>query len=404
MPHRLLIWTENYWVGGCDRFLADLVAGLRDAPVGVVLAGNRHPEFDAWLEARVPWALPREIVDVANMRESPLAAVGRRVGGGDGAHEGAPSSGFSVYGAGVAAVRYEQALRNERKLRRLIRRLRPDSILINNGGYPGGESCRLVPLAAKAEGIGRVVHFVHNMAYPPGWPMGMERRLDRRIDDATDLWLTAAHRASDQLSAAREIPREHIETVHYGIPLPETQAEIGDVTTIAVVANFERRKGHRELFEALATLRDRTLKVRLVGDGEERAALEVLRRKLGLEETVEFLGWRTDVDQILDESDLLVLPSLANECLPYAILEAMGHGLPVVSTDVAGIPEEIVDGETGYVVAPGDASALAAAIARVCDDPEAARRLGAAGRERVRTEFSLERMVGAMREALALPD
>ena len=82
----------------------------------------------------------------------------------------------------------------------------------------------------------------------------------------------------------------------------------------------------------------------------------------------------------------------------------MGHGLPVVSTDVAGIPEEIVDGETGYVVAPGDASALAAAIARVCDDPEAARRMGAAGRERVRTEFSLERMVGAMREALALPD
>ena len=126
MPHRLLIWTENYWVGGCDRFLADLVAGLRDDPVEIVLAGNRHPEFDAWLEARVPWALPREIVDVANMRESPLAAVGRRVGGGDGAHEGAPSSGFSVYGAGVAVVRDEQAVRNERKLRRLMRRVRPD--------------------------------------------------------------------------------------------------------------------------------------------------------------------------------------------------------------------------------------------------------------------------------------
>jgi glycosyltransferase involved in cell wall biosynthesis len=113
---------------------------------------------------------------------------------------------------------------------------------------------------------------------------------------------------------------------------------------------------------------------------------------------VRFLGRRADVPAILAASDALVLPSLANECLPFAILEAMSAGLPVVGTDVAGIPEEIADGETGYVVPPGDADALAAAIGRLADDPARARAMGEAGRRRAAAEFAVDRMVEQVTE------
>ena len=94
--------------------------------------------------------------------------------------------------------------------------------------------------------------------------------------------------------------------------------------------------------------------------------------------------------------DVLALPSLAHECLPYAILEAMSHGKPVVSTDVAGIPEMVSDGVTGFVVPPGDLDALAAALGRLASDPQLRERQGAAGRERIESEFGLERMAAAM--------
>jgi glycosyltransferase involved in cell wall biosynthesis len=119
--------------------------------------------------------------------------------------------------------------------------------------------------------------------------------------------------------------------------------------------------------------------------------------ELGLAEDVRFLGWREDVGEILSsQSDLLVLPSLSNECLPYAILEAMSHGLPVVATDVAGIPELVVDTVTGRIVPPGDSVALARAIRDVADAPGRARAMGRRARERLAAKFSTERMVERM--------
>jgi glycosyltransferase involved in cell wall biosynthesis len=133
----------------------------------------------------------------------------------------------------------------------------------------------------------------------------------------------------------------------------------------------------------------------LVGVGEAREKVEARAAALGLADRIRFLGWRRDVDAILAAADALVLPSLANECLPYAILEAMAHGLPVIGTDVAGIPEEVADGQTGFVVAPGDATALADRLGRLAADPQLRRALGEAGRRRVTSEFSLDRMAAA---------
>ena len=205
------------------------------------------------------------------------------------------------------------------------------------------------------------------MANPPAWPTGLENALDRRIDGATNLWLTAAERASARLAAERAVTGAKVRTIRYGVPaavaVPEEarmarRRELGFVDgalALAVIANFEPRKGVGVLLDALAGLRERGIGVRtaLVGDGPLRSELEQRARELGLGAGVCFTGWREDVGEILACADAFALPSISHECLPYVILEAMAHGLPVVSTDVAGIPEMVLDGATGRGRGPG---------------------------------------------------
>lgn len=163
-----------------------------------------------------------------------------------------------------------------------------------------------------------------------------------------------------------------------------------------VIARLTEQKGHRFLFEALAAngaLAD--LHLLIVGDGPLRATLEQDVRDKGLAPRVRFLGARRDLGDVLAAVDLFVLPSLW-EGLPLSLVLAMGAGVPVVSTTVAGIPEVVDDGRTGWLVAPGDAGALGTAIARVLADPAASARIAAAGRAAVLPRFNVEGYVGAV--------
>jgi glycosyltransferase involved in cell wall biosynthesis len=406
---RVLFYTENYTVGGCDRFLADLVRNLDPEAFDTSLAGSLNPAFDRWLAARLPEHLPRHEVAVSTLPNSRLVQRverwTRRLDQRDGQpFESADSRGIAMR-VGAAALRYEQAVPNYVRLRRLFRRLYPDVLHINNGGYPGGETCRLAALAARAEGVRGVVHFVHSTASEPSFPAQIEQALDRRIDQATDVWLTAADRAGAALHERRSISRDRIETVHYGIEAADgikrhRPQNPNDRPVIAVVASFDPGKGHAVLVDALATLKRDGFRATtlLIGEGPERAAIERRSAEAGVTEDVRFLGWRNDVDELLAKSDLLVLPSIAYECLPYSILEGMSHRLPVVATDLAGIPEEVIDGVTGRVVPPADANALAEAIRDVASDPSRARQMGERAKERVSTVFGLELMVARMSE------
>jgi L-malate glycosyltransferase len=172
-----------------------------------------------------------------------------------------------------------------------------------------------------------------------------------------------------------------------------------DHVGILTVARLSREKGLESLLEAATSLAARRPEARFlwVGDGELRDDLELRVRQHELADRILILRDRRDVPELLGASDLFVLPSLS-EGMPNAVLEAMAAGLPVVATSVGGTPEAVIEGETGWLVPPGDPAALARAIGAALDDPDARARLGEAGRRRVQESFSLASYVGGFED------
>jgi glycosyltransferase involved in cell wall biosynthesis len=144
----------------------------------------------------------------------------------------------------------------------------------------------------------------------------------------------------------------------------------------------------------------------LIGEGPERASLQALVERHGLQDCVCFAGLRTDVPACLRELDLLVCSSWS-EALPLAPMEALASGLPVVATRVGGVPELIAHGVTGFLAAPGDHEGLSAHMATLLADPALHRRMGAAARDWAVRRLPLEehvRRTGELLERLARGD
>jgi glycosyltransferase involved in cell wall biosynthesis len=246
------------------------------------------------------------------------------------------------------------------------------------------------------------------------WLLGAKRagfrlayRLGGRLADG---FVAVSDDVATAVSRAYHPPRDRLFVIPNGIDVDRyrqrgerdtTRAEMGVAPggrLIIVVAKLFAQKGHAVLLDALASAtvgaEDVVL---LVGEGPERERLEQLVRDRGLA-CVRFLGNRPDVPRLLAASDLFVLPSLW-EGLPMALLEAMASGLPVIATDVAGSRQVVIGGESGRLIPPGDADALASAIRELIADEPARQRLGRAARQRVEAEFSATRQ--AARHAAA---
>jgi len=203
------------------------------------------------------------------------------------------------------------------------------------------------------------------------------------------------------------------------IPWLESLRAQGAVV-VAVFASLVPFKGAHHLIDALARLDRKRIVAVWVGElvaehAEYHDWLAARREALGVTNFV-LAGWQADPMPFYRSADLTVLPSVSretltigdrtvdvrgNEGLPMTHIEAMYHGLPVVGTAISGVPELIADGETGFVVPPGDAVALAGAIERLAGDPALRRQFGAAGRARAFAKFSTETQVAGVLAAYA---
>lgn len=287
-----------------------------------------------------------------------------------------------------------QDWRGWRALRRRIRAFAPD--LVHTHSSKAGLLGRL---AARAEGV-PAIHTAHAWSFSDGLPwtrraLAIPPELLVGRQSARIIAVSEADRA---LARRYRIASEaRLRVIHNGVPDVDARArpEAGDPPLLVTVARMQAPKDHALLLGALARVRA-PWRLRLVGDGPLRPAVEARIDALGLRPRVELLGRRSDVPALLAEAQVALLCS-AQEGFPLVVLEAMRAGLPVIASDVGGVAEAVLEGRTGLRVARGDEAGWARALERLLGDPISRAAMGAAGRLRYQERFTVEAMVRATR-------
>lgn len=257
--------------------------------------------------------------------------------------------------------------------------------------------------AAAMADVPTVVHTVHGVPFADDRNAALNRFVlacERRAANYTDCMVTNANVIAEEYLERGIGIRNQYTTIYSGVELDAfrdaTPADDlpGTRPRVVMVGRLADGKGHSILLDAVSSLRDTEMSVCIVGDGPLYADLEQAIAERELVDSVFLTGFRDDVARVLAASDVLVLPSF-REGTPRVITEAMASGLPVVATDIAGIPEQVADGESGYLIPPGDADALAGRLAELLSNPERRDQMGTHGRERAE-RFSKDAMIGAL--------
>jgi glycosyltransferase involved in cell wall biosynthesis len=276
---------------------------------------------------------------------------------------------------------------------------RPDAVVTR------GVSGQIVGAAIARRALAPHVLNEHTPLTPAGELLPMRRHqrlLTRLVAPRVDHVIAVTRRQIEPL-VRLGYRRDRIEVIANGVfdfarPADPPPAPAGGHFTVLYPARLEPEKGVEVFVRAVAAARRSEPSIRglVAGDGPERARLERLAAGTG----VELLGLRNDVPDLMAAADVVALTSEA-EALPMSVLEAMASARPVVVTDIGGVAEAVVDGETGRLVPAGDPDGVARALLELAGDRARVRRMGAAARARQRRLFDGERMVDRYEEALA---
>ena len=233
----------------------------------------------------------------------------------------------------------------------------------------------------------------------------------RRVAGLADEFIAVSNDLKEFVCGHINIPPARISVVHNGIDtrvfdnrLHDHKAARGKLDipssayVIIVVAALFEMKGHKDLITALAGMaREKPdLFVLFVGDGDYRQELQKLAAESGLREVIRFLGFRSDIPEMLSVSDLFVLPSYS-EGLPVSVLEAMAAGVPVIATDVGGLREVVRDGENAYLVPPAVPSVLAGKITFCMSNRTVTKCIADQARKDVVESFDIKTMLSSYR-------
>lgn len=265
----------------------------------------------------------------------------------------------------------------------LLARLRGRCDLVHINLSSFGSTYRKIVIAAFAQALGipYVLH-LHGSEYRSFWRNDnrfVSRCIRHMFENAAHV-IVLGHIWRDFVAARAPAAQPRIVIVPNATAIPALQTIGGGETChILFLGRLGQRKGVPELCEALNQLADHGgWRMTIAGDGDIEETRETLARN-GLGARVTLPGWvgQSAVTHLIASADILVLPSY-NENLPVSVIEAMAAGLAVIATPVGAVEDIITDGETGLLVKPGDASALAAAIRRLLDDPNLRKSLGEA--------------------------
>lgn len=290
------------------------------------------------------------------------------------------------------------------KIRRTLRRMKPDIVHTHLMHADLFGWC-----GAKLAGIRTVISTRHNddrFRHHSLW-----RRISPILWRLTSGGIAISDAIKDFAVQIEGAPEHHITVVHYGMEYrwasdddihaarQEIRAELHlppDAMLLGMVCRLVEQKGVPYALEAFQRIGARFPAARLVivGDGLMAAELRRLADALGLSDRVHWLGWRGDTDRLIASFDIVLMPSLW-EGFGLALLEAMSRRVPVIASRVSAIPEVVSHGETGILIQPRDAGALADAITRLLNDPPLRKHMGLLGAARLEERFSVRQMVAA---------
>jgi glycosyltransferase involved in cell wall biosynthesis len=249
------------------------------------------------------------------------------------------------------------------------------------------------------------LHNMINKGPLPSWKKMIYIRLTRYMAQRQHKIIAVSDAVRKNTIDALKIPAEKVVTIRNGTKIYEqnqsldtasVRQKLGLNPQSSVIGCISRlipeQKGLRYLLLAAKQVIQQKPESQflIVGDGTFRNTLVELADQLGIKPNVSFVGWQHNIAEILASIDICAVPSLWDP-LPRIVLEAMVAGKPVVASNVDGIPEAVIDGETGLLVPPADETKLAEAIVSLLINPEHAKQMGIAGRKRSIAEFSSER-------------
>ena len=291
------------------------------------------------------------------------------------------------------------------RLVRLIHQEKPDIVHTHTA-----KAGTLGRLAAKLTSVPIIIHTFHGHVFHSYF--GFFRTqfflwMERLLAKLTDVIITVGEQQRREIINYKIAEPEKIISVPLGLNLErfinstvqpdELRSELGisaDALLVGIVARLVPIKNHVCFLEAARLVLERNDKACfvIVGDGELRAELERKARDLKIESRVIFMGFQHNLEKIYAGLDIVTLSSY-NEGLPVALIEAMAAGKPVVSTDVGGVRDLILDGNNGLLVPSNDHKALAEAIIYLLRKPERRAMMGRAGREKAYPDFDKKRLV-----------
>lgn len=313
-------------------------------------------------------------------------------------------------------LRYIFILYNSIALRSVLAAHDPDNLMVINGGYPGGDSCRAACIAWGFLGKKRLaIHNFHGIVLPAHfYNMIQEYLVDILVRRNTRCFVTVSKAARNTMSCRKAIyTKAAVKYIYNGIGVPEARSRensrdlkrdlrISPNSLICLMLggytyneNFD--KGHSFLLTVFKEVIKNIPDVHLVMCGQgTRDEIDAVRNKavaLGLDRNVHLLGFHVDAASLIEQSDLMVLGSQTFESFGLVAVEAMAHQIPVVATRVGALPEVIREGEGGFCVDKYDVVAYAKTVIALLCDSDLRRQQGSKGYQRFVTNFNVDRMV-----------
>ena len=308
-----------------------------------------------------------------------------------------------------SCLKYLFSFYNVFRLLFFFRKVKPDILHINNGGYPGAYSSISAVFAAKIAQIKKVVFVVNNIVIPYDSIFRyIEKPIDKFVKNNTSVFVTGSKFAGNKLRDLWNLPQQKVINLPNTVmPRPMVELRESVLKRLGITSNhiilgnialLEPRKGQRYLIEALAIVREKfdnfkNIKLIIEGTGKEREHLRSLVADLMLGENILFLENEKNIFDIINILDVFILPSIEYEDFPNVILEAMSLGKPVIGTDLAGIPEQIENGVNGFIVAPRDVNSLSDAMLVLIKDRKECKQMGNKSLGRFNRLFSYDKVI-----------